>query len=517
MIDGDEAMVGLMARHILQGQRPIFLNGLQYTGALQAYEAAALYQVLGMSRMALKLVPLAASLAFILTTYGLARRIVSTPAALIAALVAAAPPVYVAATMLKAWAPYPEVMALGNLLLALAIDLAWRPAKGTPGDQSPEDPAAGRGRALALGLLGGFALWLQGVAVYALATCALVLLARAPRKLPRLAPVLAAGLALGGIPLWLGNLASGFGTARSLAGGHPLAQDLVAEAGALLHDSLPRVLGLWQPWGATPAPVSWALGGVVGAGLLALLLRGRASHGRRLAPSDVPLVFALMLVLIYLGSGFAGPSLNPWGFDATGRYVLPLWGVVPLAVAALAEPLLGGPGRGPLRGPVVRGAPLRASLAASLVALVMLAHLAGYATSNPRQVFQSPYWNKLPFDSQPLLDALRRAGISAVWMNHWAGFPLMFDAQEAVIAADYYDVFVGGGINRFPEHFALVERADRPAYVLVTDEPVPALERRLQELGVMYRVERVGPYVIVQPLSRRVNPTEVQDAIDYRY
>jgi methionine synthase II (cobalamin-independent) len=39
-------------------------------------------------------------------------------------------------------------------------------------------------------------------------------------------------------------------------------------------------------------------------------------------------------------------------------------------------------------------------------------------------------------------------------MNHWAGFPLTFDAQESITTADYNDVFVGGGINRFPEYFA---------------------------------------------------------------
>ena len=42
---------------------------------------------------------------------------------------------------------------------------------------------------------------------------------------------------------------------------------------------------------------------------------------------------------------------------------------------------------------------------------------------------------------------------TAVWMNHWAGQPLMFDARAAgqeLIAYDYYDV-QAGGIDRFPE------------------------------------------------------------------
>ncbi len=44
--------------------------------------------------------------------------------------------------------------------------------------------------------------------------------------------------------------------------------------------------------------------------------------------------------------------------------------------------------------------------------------------------------SKLPVDSSPLLDALRADGVDAVWLNHWAGLPVMFDAARARPAAD---------------------------------------------------------------------------------
>ncbi len=53
--------------------------------------------------------------------------------------------------------------------------------------------------------------------------------------------------------------------------------------------------------------------------------------------------------------------------------------------------------------------------------------------------------------------------------------------------------------------------------MLVTDEPHPELEARLDALGVTYRSQRAGPYVIVIPTSRRVDPSEVTPALDYRY
>jgi len=104
-------------------------------------------------------------------------------------------------------------------------------------------------------------------------------------------------------------------------------------------------------------------------------------------------------------------------------------------------------------------------------------------------------------------------------MNHWAGQPAMFDARaggQTLIAYDWYDV-QAGGIDRFPEYLPLVEQAPRPAFVLVTDEAEPELERALRALGGSFAERRAAPYVIVMPTSRTVHPSEVTGALDYRY
>jgi hypothetical protein len=104
-------------------------------------------------------------------------------------------------------------------------------------------------------------------------------------------------------------------------------------------------------------------------------------------------------------------------------------------------------------------------------------------------------------------------------MNHWAGQPVMFDARAAgqdLVAYDWYDV-QAGGIDRFPEYLPLVSQAARPAFVLVTNEADPELERRLRALGVTFDERRVPPYVVVIPTSRKVDPSEVSGALDYRY
>src|SRR4029077_2070869 len=62
-IDGDEAVVGLMARHIaFLGERPVFYWGQPYLGSLEAFSAAPLFRVFDSSTLLLKLVPTAYSL-----------------------------------------------------------------------------------------------------------------------------------------------------------------------------------------------------------------------------------------------------------------------------------------------------------------------------------------------------------------------------------------------------------------------------------------------------------------------
>src|SRR5258708_6458897 len=58
MIDGDEALVGIQAERILQGQHPVYFYGQAYMGSLEAYLAAALFRLFGPSSWALRAVPL---------------------------------------------------------------------------------------------------------------------------------------------------------------------------------------------------------------------------------------------------------------------------------------------------------------------------------------------------------------------------------------------------------------------------------------------------------------------------
>src|SRR5438093_4482544 len=78
-LDGDEAVVGLMARHIaFLGDRPVFYYGQPYLGSLEAFSVAPLFRLLGSNTVLLKLVPTAYSLGFLALSAILAKRVFGT-------------------------------------------------------------------------------------------------------------------------------------------------------------------------------------------------------------------------------------------------------------------------------------------------------------------------------------------------------------------------------------------------------------------------------------------------------
>lgn len=74
-LDADNATIGLMASHILQGHHYVFFWGLAYMGSLEAYVAAMYFAALGPGDVALQLAPLTFSVAFLVSGYLLARQI----------------------------------------------------------------------------------------------------------------------------------------------------------------------------------------------------------------------------------------------------------------------------------------------------------------------------------------------------------------------------------------------------------------------------------------------------------
>ena len=500
LLDGDEATMALVGQHIqTQGERPIFFPGQAYMGAWYSYLNAGLFALFGMSRPVAKLPPLFGSLAFIVTLALLARRLYGPRTALLAAAFAALPSLYLLSATLRLSYPLIDVMAIGNVVLLIAVANAYRT---TP-------PADFARRSLVLGLLTGFAFWLHAaIVVYALPAGLLLLLRWPWRALFPGAPLALLGFVVGAAPVFQQARSDDYTLFDYLRGNASdrKGYDILAIGKHLVETILPRILGVAVPWQATPDLVQLAIGlpSIAAIGLLIWRCRRAPLDWLRARPAAsepefIVLVFGATVLTTYLTSRFSVYALTFPTIDTTGRYVAPLGTFLPLAFAGAARQLT-------LIGRFGRFA------AVAGAALVLAGTGYAYLASQPNAVFQSPYYRTLPASNTELIVALDELNIDAVWIDHWAGKPLMFDTQERVAAADYVDLRVYGGIDRLAAATNRVFADPDPAFVFVTNAGRVPLEDALDRRGIRYISRRAGEYLIVKP-NQRVDPASVVDAL----
>ena len=478
-IEADEAVVGLMARHLLAGEWSVFYWGQDYLGSLSALLTAPAFALFGATPLVLKLVPLGLSLGFLVLAALTARRAFGEGPALLTALYLAVPPAFLAIWSLKARGGYIELLVLGQGMLLLGLALARRDRWPLPG-------------AFALGLLAGLALWTHPLAVVYLGPGLGLLLLRRGRTGPALLALLAGGL-VGAAPLLLYNIAHPLATWQAVAGGSLRAEAVLEGLRWQVRYGLPVLAGLAQG-SSSPGlfaadfatrPARWP-GVALGLGLVALgvagafgrslraALTGRGTAGDLLAAQG--LLLGGGLLLLASATRFGDLTIEP-------RYLLPLYATVPLG-AALVWRL----GR---RWPALGGL---------LVALVLGINLWSLLTADPRL--------NLPDHLGPTDAASRRLlrtfllahGYRFVYTDYWLAYPLALESDEAIVPA-----VVAGGFNRYPPYVAAVARAPDPAFVFVAGSPTEERFRALLAAsGAAARRETVAHFAVytaIQPAT----------------
>ena len=493
--DYDEGMVGLQVLRILHGARPVFHPGQPYLAALESYLIAPLFAVFGANAVTLKFVPLALSGVYIGTTGWLAYRAFDRKVAALSALLAAFAPTYLLVVGTKTWGATAETLVLGNLSL-ICTSMVF---DGTRRQQ--------RRALIALGLILGIAFWVSWLIMFYVVPIAIGLLLWGRAALRRWWWAAAVTFLIGSAPLWGYNLAHDWATFRYLLNspndGHPV----WAVLDHLNYDLSPRLVSGDPAWHLLSWPAIWWLQSIYEGGLIVVVLsvwRGPWALHKR--PSRALLaLFAAGLPVIYVASGYGYRALNPFGFDATGRYVLMIHSALPIGAAALAMwlsrprwKLLVGPG---------------------IVTSVIALNLLGAARANPVQVFVSPYYTRQPATLQPLIAFLDDEGIRDVWTDVGIAHVLMFETHERILAADWYDIYGAKGIVRFPEVPLKIARADRVAFVEVVlpDQTETRFEDAFRTAGIPYRAVRVTPDLLVIIPQHPIDPALVGDGLGYQF
>ncbi len=118
---GDEAIVGLMARHILEGKIPVFYYGQEYLGSLESLIASFYFRLFGSSPLVLKLAPFSFFLLFLVLCYFLFKRIGGRIVAFVACQFLVLSPRVLLVWSTEAQGGHLEVLTLGILSLLIFL------------------------------------------------------------------------------------------------------------------------------------------------------------------------------------------------------------------------------------------------------------------------------------------------------------------------------------------------------------------------------------------------------------
>lgn len=487
--NADEAVVALMARHILSGERPVFFYGQAYLGSTDAWLVAGAFLLLGQQVLAIRVVQILLYLGTIIATYALGLKLYNERwTATVAAILLSIPVVLMTLYTTATLGGYGETLLIGSLLLLWALRL--REANRNWWEWALYGGLAGFGF-YTFGLLGVY-LAPIGLALLFLPNAkSSVWISSAQTYLPALL-----GFAVGSFPWWWATL---FGAATvSELGGAAIPTDAspvvtLALRGFGLFVLGPTVLmGFRPPWA-----VHWL---ALPLAPLALLLFVAAivwavRRSRELTALRILLGVGLTLCVVFL--------ITPFGNDPTGRYFLPLVPVMALFTADL----------------LYKVRTLYPRLAPTLTACLLAFHLWG----NLEAALTYPPGLTTQFDSVAqvtqrdlprVIEFLRLEGETRGYTNYWVGFPLAFLSDEQLIftaSLPYHEDFrYTPRDNRYEPYNDLVDSADRVAYITTRH---PALDARLrvsfETLNVQFSETTIGDFHIFYGLSRKVTPQEI--------
>lgn len=244
-LDSDEAIIGLMGRHILyNGEHPTFYYGQHYMGSLEAYMAAAFFWLFGPSQASLRLVTLVLIVPFLACAYLLGRAAYGRMVGLLTLAALAFGPAFGLMREPPAIGGYTETLLFGALLALIAYVRLRAPVATTP-----RAHWAVAAQYAAFGLIAGLGVWSDELILLFIIMPLLALgLGRWRELFSRSAlAAMALGFLIGAFPFLRFNLLSHGRTFVELrlqeSAGHLGLHELLSQIGSTLSIGLPATFG----------------------------------------------------------------------------------------------------------------------------------------------------------------------------------------------------------------------------------------------------------------------------------
>lgn len=517
--NADEAVVALMARHILAGEHPVFFYGQAYLGSLDAYLVAGAFAIFGQQVWAIRLVQGLLYLGTLGTTGWLGKKAFgSTQMGIAAMLLLSIPAVNVTLYTTASLGGYGEALLIGNFILLCTLYAAEPLGSGKTGNAEPIQYPVGKWLPwFGSGFLTGLGLWAFGLTLVYSVPAALYLFAHllrylrnasnrrsALRFVSRCIVLGSLGLILGSSPWWGYALANGAASLLSELGGGAIAgiekmpwiAQVVQHVVNLVLFGFTAVLGLRPPW-----EVRW-----LGLPLLPFIFifwMAVIVYTFRVLRKKNQFQPAQILLAGVGAALLVGFVFTPFGADPSGRYFIVL--VVPMALFAAS---------------MIVDLNMRfGRRAIILLALILVYHLWGTVQCALRfpPGLTTQFYEPARVDHRympDLVEFLREQGETRGYTNYWVGYPLAFLSQEELIfipRLPYHPDFrYTERDDRYAPYDEMVAQADKAAYITTHHPDLDdELRRQFTALGISWQEQRIGDYQIFYALSRLVRPHEL--------
>ncbi|GAB4469356.1 MAG: hypothetical protein Kow0088_01210 [Anaerolineales bacterium] len=501
-INADEAIVALMARHILlNGERPIFFYGQAYMGSLDAYLVALGFALFGFQVWVIRAVQIVLYGLVIYSAIKLVPLIFGhSHGKWYTAALLAVPTVNVTLYTTVSLGGYGEALLIGNLILISGFKLLCC----LEDERLPPFWWLG-----SFGFWVGLGFWVNGLTgVYTLPMLlSLGLVGLRHRKvLDGRRTGLGLGVCclaflLGSLPWWMfawregmdGLIGELFGSAIATSQAGLLEQALRNFINLLLFGGT-VLLGLRPPWEirwlALPlAPFAIAIWfALLGWWLREMIIK--KPNLQQWVITGIGVTFSLAFVF------------TPFGGDPSGRYFLPLWVVLAIIAGEM----------------VVRYIPsLRYQM--GLISVLVVFNLWGVVECAMRTPpgLTTQFDPVAAVDHRPMADLIRflqEKGETRGYTNYWVAYPLAFLSEEQLIFSPrlpyHPDLRYTPRDDRYPAYTEQVLNSERIAYITTNNPKLDeTLTSQFRMANIRWQETWIGEYHVFYDLSAVLHPYQI--------
>lgn len=451
-IDSDQAITGLMAKHILEGKFPVFFYGHAFDASIEAVLASFYFFLFGISCHSLKLAPMTFGIIFCISIYYLVKELGDKELGLWALIFSLISPIYLFGHFIAPRTCYIETLAFGNLVFIFLLRAMRQPKFKN---------------IFFLGIFAGISFWNSPLCIYYLVSGTIFIIIRG-RKIINFKNIFSGILAffIGSLPLWIYNFTHHFDSFRiSYSSG---GIDIINNLKTLLtyHGVVLLVSEVFNN-----TIFYWIIYGIFLISIGFFVVKNVYKYKSNYL---LLIIFFFIIIAIYSRSQYA--TLN------TQRHLLPLYTFIPIAVSYTAKYINRYKNIGIIFFIVILGINLSGSV------LMHREWLPG--TIRDAESFIE------------LKEFLLNNKITTLYAPFWTGYKLNFVSNEEIVCSEYSEE----GYEGYEE---LLEKTDNIAFL---DDGSHRIEESLKKIRAKFSVDSVSGkgvfYNIIPPsiIGRAIPP-----------